>query len=107
MFQNLKIESNFIKKNLFRHNCFSYKFYIDARLNLYPCVMERRIKYGNLKNDNIVNIINDNVVPINFTKDNINGCKECEFRYCCFDCRPDSLSNNIKAKPWYCCQVKS
>ena len=36
------------------------------------------------------------------TKDHINVCKDCEFRYCCHDCRPDSLSNDVYAKPWYC-----
>ena len=28
--------------------------------------------------------------------------KECEYRYICFDCRPDSISDNIYEKPWYC-----
>ena len=102
LFKNIKVESNFIKKNLFRHNCFAYKFYIDAQLNVYPCVMERRISYGNLRNYDLITILKENLKYVNFTKDNIDGCKECEFRYCCFDCRPDSLLNDFKAKPWYC-----
>jgi len=77
-FKNLKIESSFIKKNVFRHNYFSYKLYIDSKLNIYPCVMERRISYGNLKQ-----LLQKNIETINFTKDNIDGCKECDFRYCC------------------------
>ena len=35
-------------------------------------------------------------------KDKIEECKECEFRYCCFDCRPDSNGKEINEKPWYC-----
>ncbi len=85
-----------------RHNCFSYKLYIDSKLNIYPCVMERRISYGNLKNANLKQLLQKNIETVNFTKDNIDSCKECEFRYCCFDCRPDSLLNDFHAKPWYC-----
>lgn len=37
-----------------------------------------------------------------FSKDKIRECSECEYRYACFDCRPNSLSGNIYEKPWYC-----
>ena len=37
-----------------------------------------------------------------FTKDKIEECSECEYRYACFDCRPNSLSRKISEKPWYC-----
>ena len=37
-----------------------------------------------------------------FSKDKVDGCKDCEFRYACHDCRPDSISDNIYAKPYYC-----
>lgn len=35
------------------------------------------------------------------SKDEIDGCKDCEFRYACFDCRPDAMGNSgdIKRKP--------
>lgn len=35
-------------------------------------------------------------------KDFINGCADCEYRYTCFDCRPNTLSGNIAEQPWYC-----
>ena len=82
------------------HNCFGRRLYIATNLDVYPCVMERRISHGSLRNNSLKNILNSNIFEM--TKDHINVCKDCEFRYCCHDCRPDSLSNDVYAKPWYC-----
>lgn len=89
----------FIKRKHF-HNCFSNKLYIDVNLDIYPCVMERRLKHGNIFLHSIYDILDPKVTNLN--KDNIEGCKVCEFRYSCFDCRPDSRSEDPRAKPWYC-----
>lgn len=86
--------------NINGNRCFSSRLYISANLEVYPCVMERRISHGNLKNGNLKNLIKDSIQK--FNKDKVDGCKECEFRYTCYDCRPDSLSDNIYAKPYYC-----
>jgi len=96
------ISSEFILSNMVKHNCFGRKLYIDAQLNVYPCVMERRISYGNLIKKKLTDILKDNIRWLKLTKDFIEGCSNCEFRYACFDCRPDSLSEDIHAKPWYC-----
>jgi len=101
-FTKLKIKSNNVKNNLNHHNCFSTKFYIDVELNILPCVMERRISYGNLKTTNLKNMLGNQGEVINLTKSDIESCNECEFRFGCFDCRPDTLSKNFKAKPYYC-----
>lgn len=82
------------------NRCFASKLYISANLEVYPCVMERRLSHGNLKDDNLKNLIKREIQELN--KDKIEGCKDCEFRYACYDCRPDSLSENIYAKPYYC-----
>ena len=36
------------------------------------------------------------------SKDHIEGCKDCEYRYACYDCRPDSNGADKYAKPWNC-----
>lgn len=95
-----KISKSFVKRLVSGHNCFASRLYFTVDLDVAPCVMERRVYHGNLKNATILEIINDDI--INLSKDKINGCQDCEFRYCCFDCRPDSLSNEIFEKPWYC-----
>jgi radical SAM protein with 4Fe4S-binding SPASM domain len=95
-----KITPKAIEKNMQGHNCFSNRLYIDVDLNVYPCVMERRVKHGNIKEDKLKDIIKHNL--IDFTKDQVNECKHCEYRYACHDCRPDSLNGDLREKPWYC-----
>ncbi len=89
-----------ISRMVYGHNCFSRRLYIAADLSVYPCVMERRVKHGNLRNSKLSEIIKESI--LRFNKDNIEECCECEFRYCCHDCRPDSMGADINAKPWMC-----
>jgi len=106
--QKLIVESDFksklnvslVKKLKNGHTCFSNKVYISSDLNVYPCVMERRLCHGNILKNNLIDILDEKIRCL--TKDNINVCKDCEYRYTCFDCRPNSICNDIYAKPWYC-----
>ena len=83
------------------NRCFASRLYISANMEIYPCVMERRISHGNLRdNTPLKELIKTEIQG--FSKDKVEGCKECEFRYACYDCRPDSISNDIYAKPYYC-----
>lgn len=93
------IKKKICKKYISGHNCFKSRIYISADMNVYPCVMERRLKHCNIKNNK--EIILDESIR-NFTKERISGCCLCEYRYICHDCRPNSLSGNIYEKPWYC-----
>ena len=61
--------------------------------------MERRFSHGNIHDSKSIHL-KPSILKMN--KDYIKGCSECEFRYCCFDCRPDSLTEDIFSKPWYC-----
>jgi radical SAM protein with 4Fe4S-binding SPASM domain len=85
---------------VYNENCFSTHLYIGCDMEVYPCPMERRISHGNLKTNKIKNLLKQNI--LNFSKDNINVCRDCEYRYFCIDCRPDSITGNIYEKPWYC-----
>ena len=82
------------------HNCFGERLYIDYDLNVYPCAMERRFCYGNLRRIPIEDMIGNTYMRLN--KDQIKGCRDCEFRYACYDCRPDCNGAPADAKPWYC-----
>jgi radical SAM protein with 4Fe4S-binding SPASM domain len=82
------------------HRCLQKNFYISSDLTVYPCVMERRYDYGNLRNRTLSEMIND---PRRFlSKDDIEGCQDCEYRYACFYCRPDTNGEGVRQKPWYC-----
>ena len=96
----IPLDEKFIRKTISGHNCFSRRLYISADMELYPCVMERRLSHGNLSKNNLDNLIDENLLT--FNKDKIDGCKDCEYRYNCFDCRPDSYNSGVKSKPWYC-----
>lgn len=92
------IKKSFCTRLVSGHNCFNDKIYISADLEVFPCVMERRIKHCSLEENELE--LNDNIRKI--TKDKIKECSECEYRYACFDCRPNSLNKEITEKPWYC-----
>lgn len=94
------IDAESFHKNKVIHNCFGERLYIDYELNLYPCAMERRITYGNLFESKLALLLNDKIATM--TKDKIQGCKDCEYRYACYDCRCDANGAPIDAKPWYC-----
>lgn len=89
----------FCERMVSGHNCFNSRIYISADLDVYPCVMERRFKHCNMAEYHGL-FLKDSIRKLG--KDQIEGCKECEFRYACFDCRPNSLSGEIYEKPWYC-----
>lgn len=80
--------------------CFARKIYVAADMNIYPCVMERRILHGTLRGHTLDEVLNPAVIRLN--KDTVSGCKDCEYRYACNECRPDALSGDIAAKPYYC-----
>lgn len=89
-----------LKRSVVHHQCFGYKLYITTDLTVYPCPMERRLVHGNLKGSTIDAVLTDSIFRMN--KDHIEECKDCEYRYFCYDCRPDSLERDLTAKPWYC-----
>ena len=95
-----RITKGFVKRCLSGHNCFSRRLYFASDLTVYPCVMERRISHGNLRGHHLPEILNTDIMAMN--KDSIPSCCECEFRYCCHDCRPDSNGMSLNAKSWYC-----
>ena len=99
--ENLKFKD--LKKKLkmiYSEYCFANYLYVGSDLNVYPCVMERRLCHGNLKNRSLTEIVDKRL--INYSKDTVNECQDCEFRHLCKDCRPDSLSMGVNDKPWYC-----
>lgn len=98
-FSNL-VKEDFFKTMISLNNCFSKRLYIATDLDVYPCVMERRLKHGNMRDASLATLLSREIMML--CKDRIETCRDCEFRYACFDCRPDSLRKGIYDKPWYC-----
>ena len=82
------------------HNCFGKYIRVNPELNVYPCTMEQRICHGNIRENSISEIIKQDIRVLN--KDKIKGCCVCEYRYICSDCRPDTFSEDLFEKPWFC-----
>jgi len=102
-----KINKNIFWRNKAGHNCFLEQISIGAKGDVYPCLEERKISCGNIKFTSFVDIFfSENAKKFQvLNKDKIEICKDCEYRYCCFDCRvraKDFLENDYYPKPWWC-----
>jgi len=90
------------------HNCFSKEACVTTNGDVFPCVMERGRSYGNVLDHLIPEILLSSRACETrlLTKDRIQVCRDCEFRYACFDCRPKAhgadLGENFFAKPPNC-----
>ncbi|MBD3282421.1 MAG: radical SAM protein [Candidatus Portnoybacteria bacterium] len=95
------------QRAIYGHNCFSKNLCIKSDGGVIPCVMEREVVLGNVFNSSIQEILSSkrNEEIRNLNKDSVETCKDCEYRYCCFDCRPKARKEsdgNIYAKPSNC-----
>ncbi|MHA1368953.1 MAG: radical SAM protein [Promethearchaeota archaeon] len=61
---------------------------------LIPCIFARDIELGDAKKEKISEILNNKTALKirKITMDDVEKCKDCEFRYCCLDCRPLAMS---------------
>ena len=106
LFPNCNFEKFRVAKH--GHNCFSKKLCVCANGNVLPCVMERKIILGNVFESSLQQIFQAEKAKYvrSLNKDKVEVCKDCEYRYCCFDCRPKaqgaSFNNNLYAKPADC-----
>lgn len=90
------------------HNCFSNKICVKTNGEVTPCIMEKDVIFGNAYRNNLKEIldIEENKQIRSLSKDFIEVCKNCEYRYGCFDCRPKAKIGSSKkgfcAKPSDC-----
>lgn len=85
------------------HNCFKDHLSIRANGSVNPCIMTRNVNLGNLLLQPLQEVLNGDAFQAHAAlgKSKIEGCSECEFRFACFDCRPDASAGtgNLLAKP--------
>lgn len=100
----------FINKMQFYRNsiwnpCWYGKIAVTANGDIIPCVFCRNESVGNIKEATIEELKNNTLKKWIITKDFIKECKDCEYRYCCHDCRPLALgvNNSLFAKNPRCC----
>jgi len=90
------------------HTCFSKNIYISNSGDVRPCVMDQDIIFGNIQREKISDILQKKSTKDirGFSKDMVEKCKDCEFRYCCFGCYPVlkffNNSNDLSVEPKNC-----
>lgn len=87
-FRNFNPNQNFFLESLHHNSCLHKKISIDAEGNIRNCPSMPQ-SFGNIKDTNLEEALNhlDFKKYWNLTKDHIEVCKDCEFRYICTDCR--------------------
>ena len=95
-----KLDVENVLRNMEYQACFSKNIYIDVNLDVYPCIMERRKKHGTLGRKPLKDVISDSIRGV--TKDEIERCRDCEYRYACNTCFVDTRSDFFYACPWFC-----
>lgn len=96
----VRTKPNFVanKDKFFRamayNTCWYGKMAISTNGDVFPCEFERNIIYGNIKKQNIAEILQNQTLKESWTIDfsKISECKECEYRFSCRDCRPNAFA---------------
>lgn len=85
---NYTINIFFFTEALCYNTCLNRKIFIDSKGNVKNCPNMAKA-YGNINDTKLCYLIDNSSFKELWTlnKDNINICKDCEFRYACTDCR--------------------
>ncbi|MFP3594649.1 grasp-with-spasm system SPASM domain peptide maturase [Chryseobacterium sp. SIMBA_038] len=86
--KNVNLNRSFYLESQCHNSCLHKKISIDKDGNIKNCPSMSR-SFGNIKNITLEEALNhqDFKKYWNLTKDKIEVCKDCEFRYVCTDCR--------------------
>ena len=76
------------------NSCWYGKFALAANGDVFPCIFARDQLCGNIQKTPY-NEIRDRLLSLwSITKDSVQVCSQCEFRYACDDCRPLAVTEN-------------
>ncbi len=77
-------------RNVSGHPCLNGKLCIQADGQAFPCVMDRSRPLGNVVESSLEAIVSGAAARAAWgeSRDRMPVCRDCEFRYACFDCRP-------------------
>ncbi len=70
------------------NSCWMGKFAVTSTGDIIPCIFARDLSCVNIRTDSHDSIKEKLVFLWKITKDSVEGCKDCEYRYACEDCRP-------------------
>jgi radical SAM protein with 4Fe4S-binding SPASM domain len=81
------------KRNFYGNSCWYGKAAVTSNGNVIPCVFAREQIAGQVPAQTLKEIISGEKMQSywSLTYDRVEGCKACEYRYLCTDCRPLAL----------------
>jgi len=91
--------------NLYQNNCWSGKLAIKDNGDVLPCIFARDIVIGNILIESLSTTLEKAIPYWGMSLDQVDGCKDCEYRYACHNCRPLAMgiNENINCKEARCC----
>ena len=88
------------------NNCWNGEIAITENGSVIPCIFSRELKVGDLNRQSLCDIINSSELRKlwSITLDDVEVCRDCEYRLSCFDCRASAYSTtgNILSKQARC-----
>jgi radical SAM protein with 4Fe4S-binding SPASM domain len=94
------------ERNRWWNSCWVGKAAVTAQGDVLPCVFARSQVVGNVRNQTLTEIVKSKAMVNlwSLTNDQIEVCKDCEYRYVCEDCRPwaSEFTGNLHAKSPKC-----
>lgn len=100
---HFSIDISLVSESMNCNTCLNKKMSIGVNGEVKNCPSMPDI-YGNVKNDSLLEITQNEAFKKywNIKKDEIQVCKDCEFRHMCSDCRAYRDSDNIYSHPSKC-----
>lgn len=87
---NFRTDRDHFEKAYYHNTCWNGKMVISTNGDIYPCEFERNICYGNIRENSIETILHSEklIKHWSLSFNQIEHCKDCEYRFACKDCRP-------------------
>lgn len=86
------------------HTCLAGKLAVTSDGDVIPCIFARGQVCGNVLRQPLAEILNGQQLQRYWrtTKDQVEKCCDCEYRYACMDCRPLAQGSD-QARRWLAC----
>jgi radical SAM protein with 4Fe4S-binding SPASM domain len=100
-----KVDRETFARNRCGNGCWQGKAAVSSRGDVLPCIMHRDGSAGSVKALPLAEIVRNGLDRYwQLSLDKVEGCRDCEYRYACPDCRPVALGTNgsLFAKPPHC-----
>lgn len=98
-------EESFTQAQYF-HSCLAGKIAITSTGEVIPCIFARNHSFGSILANSLAEILAGEKLNKcwHTTKDQVEKCKDCEYRYACSDCRPLAEGSDPE-KRWLACST--